>query len=597
MKLKLVIMMLAILVVLSIQGKPASAVESMCGYTPEKGKDPSFQQVNCILTTKAKEYGVPPEIVKAIATQEKGNWEQFDDKGEAIISDDGGIGIMQITSYAAKDKERLKNDAIFNIEEGVKRLASNFYSRSDLPKINDHSNEKLESWYFAVMAYNGIKPVNSPFEKCLKPEITRNVNAYQEKVYTILEKNYEISTKMDQIPFKPQDFNYTCGSSNNIQFLDKQYDFDGSLTNSKELYTQQNDYVEVTTNTRLQKSPTTGNKVMDITSKSVLSVQGELEYDLVSKANRFSWVPVKSGSKQGYIASKYINRIGSRISGKDRYETAVQISKAGWDTANTVVLARGDNFPDALAGGPLAYKLDSPILLTDKNKLSIATKKEIIRLKAGKVIILGGTGAVSEPVAKELRALNLQIERISGKDRFETSVLIANKLGGNLKKAIVAYGWNFPDALAIAPYAARHGYPILLTNKEEIPSSVNKALSRMEETIIVGGTGVISSKVENKLKKPTRISGKERYSTAVAILKTVDLDQRRIFFVNGTNFPDALTGSVLAAKYNAPLLLVESNKMPSVITENVNGLEHFYLLGGNGAINENLVPSFQKLIN
>ena len=590
-------MMLAILFVVSIQGNPASAASSMCGYTPEKGKNPSFQQVNCLLTTIAKEYGVPPEIVKAVATQEKGNWKQFNDKGEAIISDDGGIGIMQITSYDPKDKERLQNDAIFNIEEGVKRLASNFYSRSDLPKINDHSNEKLESWYFAVMAYNGIKPVNSPFEKCLKPEITRNAGAYQEKVYTILEKDYELSTKIDQIPFKSQDFNYICGSSDNIKFMDKQYDFDGSLTNSKELYTQQNDYVEATTNTRLQKLPTTGNKVMDITSKSVLSVQGELEYDLVSKANRFSWVPVKSGSQQGYIASKYINRIGSRISGKDRYETAVQISKAGWDTANTVVLARGDDFPDALAGGPLAYKLDSPILLTDKNKLNAVTKGEITRLKAKKVIILGGTGAISKSVAEELGRLKIEVERISGKDRFETSVKIANKLGGNPKKAIIAYGWNFPDALAIAPYAARQGYPILLTNKEEIPSSVNKALSGIKETTIVGGTGVISSKVEKSLTKPTRISGKERYSTAVEILKEVDLDQRRIFFTNGTNFADALTGSVLAAKYNAPLLLVESKNIPSVITGNVSSLEHFYLLGGNGAINEDLVPSFQKLIN
>ncbi|MBM7606381.1 putative cell wall-binding protein [Metabacillus crassostreae] len=596
MKVKILIMLATIFALLTIKGITVSATESICGYTVEKGKNPTFQQVNCMLTTLAKEYVVPPEIVKAVATQEKGNWKQFDENGETIISEDGGIGIMQITSYPPEQKDRLKYDAIFNIEQGVKRLASNFYSRTDIPKINNHSPEKLESWYFAVMAYNGIKPVNSPLTKCSKTDISRNKNAYQEEVFNKLEGVYEISTKIDLLSFDPEEFQYSCTSSENITFKNLQYEL-VSLTNSKELYTNENDYVEATVNTRLQNLPSTGNVVKDIQENSVLTVRGLLEYDINSVANRFNWVPVKAGSQQGYIASKYINRIGTRIAGKDRFETAVQISKKGWDSTETVLLATAYNFPDALSGGPLAYKLDAPILLTQNNELNEKTMNEIVRLGAKKVIVLGGSGAINEKVANKLRNLNLQVERISGKDRYETSVAIAKKLGGNPKKAIIAYGQNFPDALAIAPYAARHGYPILLTDGQTISTSVKQSLTGINETIIVGGTGVIGFNVEKNLKNSTRLSGKERFSTAIEILNGLSLSQEEIFFTDGYNYADALTGSVLAAKYNAPLLLVENKKIPSVISGKVKELEHFNLLGGNGAINESLVPSFQSLIN
>src|SRR5699024_5330260 len=91
-----------------------------------------------------------------------------------------------------------------------------------------------------------------------------------------------------------------------------------------------------------------------------------------------------------------------RISGGLRFDTAVETSQSGWNTADTVVLARGDEYADALAGVPLAYKLDAPILLTPKDALWEATADEIARLGAGKVVILGGKGAVSPAVEMAL---------------------------------------------------------------------------------------------------------------------------------------------------------------------------------------------------
>ncbi len=124
-------------------------------------QNPTFQQMNCLLTNAAIKADIPPEVVKAVATQENGSWKQFDENGEPIISGDGGIGLMQITNKDNLDQEKLKYDISYNIEEGIKILNS-MYDRNDLPKIKGAGREVIENWYFPIMAYNGTKPVNSP---------------------------------------------------------------------------------------------------------------------------------------------------------------------------------------------------------------------------------------------------------------------------------------------------------------------------------------------------------------------------------------------------------------------------------------------------
>ncbi|QGS69553.1 hypothetical protein CV093_18580 [Oceanobacillus sp. 143] len=114
------------------------------------------------------------------------------------------------------------------------------------------------------------------------------------------------------------------------------------------------------------------------------------------------------------VTSKY-NEMGvPRISGHSRYDTAVEISKDGWKTANSVVVARGDDYADALAGVTLAKKYNSPLLLTQSNKFTDVTKKEIQRLKATNIYILGGELAVSKSIENEMRKLVPRVKRISG---------------------------------------------------------------------------------------------------------------------------------------------------------------------------------------
>ena len=202
----------------------ATNVAEACGYNAVPGVNPDFQTMNCLLTEKAIEYDVPPEIVKAIAENESGNWKHFDENGNTIVTDDNGIGIMQITNQSGYNTERLKNDIVYNIDAGV-QILDKMFKRTDLPSINNKDRKLLEHWYFAVMAYNGTKPVNSPIDRS---EGKRNLDAYQEEIYRTI-KDYSL-VETSSLPFKKEDFQYESTSSANIVFITQNYHFDVPFT-------------------------------------------------------------------------------------------------------------------------------------------------------------------------------------------------------------------------------------------------------------------------------------------------------------------------------------------------------------------------------
>ncbi|TYS75805.1 hypothetical protein FZC80_16515 [Rossellomorea aquimaris] len=295
------------------------------------------------------------------------------------------------------------------------------------------------------------------------------------------------------------------------------------------------------------------------------------------------------------VEARIVESSSERIKGETRYETAVEISKSGWTSADTVVIARGDSFPDALAGAPLAYKHDAPILLTDKDVLTKAVKEEITRLGAKNVIILGGTAAVDNYVEYQLEGMGLDVERIGGKDRWATAANIAARMGGTPEKAVIANGNNFPDALAVASYAARHGYPILLTENDDLPMSTDIALNGIESTIVVGGTAAVNADVFGDLPSAERYSGDTRYATAAAIAEDL-MPSYRVYVATGTNFADALAGSVLAAKENASMVLVQPDMLPAETKAAVDTLNasEFNVLGGENAVSESVIDQLKK---
>ena len=125
----------------------------------------------------------------------------------------------------------------------------------------------------------------------------------------------------------------------------------------------------------------------------------------------------------------------TRIYGSDRYETAAKIAEAGWQgTSNYAVLATGmdSNLIDALTAGPLAAKLNAPILLTEENSLNSFAQQELTRLavKTVFITITTGPGVNLQNVIKQVKAIPTitDVEILGGSDASQTSVNIANEL-------------------------------------------------------------------------------------------------------------------------------------------------------------------------
>ncbi len=307
--------------------------------------------------------------------------------------------------------------------------------------------------------------------------------------------------------------------------------------------------------------------------------------------------PITSGTFSGMKVS--------RISGVNRYQTSVEVSQSGWPLgAETVVLARGDNFADALAGVPLAHYLNAPILLTSSSQIGASVLDEIRRLDAETVFILGGTAAISSAVETALINEGLSVERISGDNRYDTAAQIARMMklqGAAATDAVIAVGSNFPDALSAASYAAIHQQPILLVTTLSVPDCTETALKDMgvQGTIIVGGTAVISDAVLTELSEyttPERVAGSNRYSTAIALANRYSLDSSLYYIATGLNFPDAITGAVLAAKRNCGVLLVqgtlaEPNQVVQdfCLNDSVDGVS---LFGGTSVISSGIAEWF-----
>lgn len=290
----------------------------------------------------------------------------------------------------------------------------------------------------------------------------------------------------------------------------------------------------------------------------------------------------------------------TRLGGQDRFDVAINVSKKGWKTATTVILANWDAYGDALSAAPLAYKHNAPILLTKPNALNSRTKKEIQRLKPKSVIIVGGPISVSDKIVKELKSMGVSVKRISGKSRMEVADNIAKELGRK-DRVVIADGFNFPDALSIAPYAARKGYPILLTNKKGTLNKSTKNIIdswKISQTIISGGPLSVSDTVYKNVPNPRRFGGNNRYEVSSKIAKTYFSKSSSAFVTRGTVFADALTGSVLAAKKNAPMLLVKPNELPTTIRTSIidTGINNFTILGGSISVSEKINTSLKAPI-
>ena len=208
-------------------------------------------------------------------------------------------------------------------------------------------------------------------------------------------------------------------------------------------------------------------------------------------------------SLQQYTASNTQAAV-TRIAGADRYATAAALSLATFTAppVNTVYVASGQGFADALAGGPAAANAPSggaPLLLVQAGSIPDVTKTELQRLGAQTVVVLGGASTVNESVITALDPYSVNpVVRRAGADRYLTSVAISSAaFPTSAPKVYLATGASFSDALAGGPAAGFVHGPVLLTQANCIPPAVNDEITRLNPTnlIILGGTSSVSDAV------------------------------------------------------------------------------------------------------
>ena len=281
----------------------------------------------------------------------------------------------------------------------------------------------------------------------------------------------------------------------------------------------------------------------------------------------------------------------TRVAGADRIQTSVEVSKKYYKSAETVIIANYEQFADSLSASALSKQLKAPILLVQKDQLDSVVAQEIKRLGAKNVIVIGGEKSVDK-TKESLSQYN--VRTIAGANRYETSAKIAQeiiKLTGT-KKAVIASGEVFADALTVAPLANKNNMPILLVQQDRIPEEAKEVLKQIEEVIIVGGEKTISKDLENKLPNPTRIAGANRYETAKKIYEYGFKDRKEVNIANGTVPADSLViGSI-----DCPILLAEANEIPEATKQAFEDskFEKVNVFGGENSISESVVKELIK---
>ncbi|AKN33842.1 cell wall-binding protein [Clostridium carboxidivorans P7] len=174
---------------------------------------------------------------------------------------------------------------------------------------------------------------------------------------------------------------------------------------------------------------------------------------------------------------------------------------------------------------------------------------------------------------------NININRLSGQDRYGTSNAIVSKGWTKSNYAVLVNSQNFPDAITASPLAKKYNAPILLTDANSLTDSTKEKLQSLgvENIFIIGGTGVVSSHIENTLESMgisvKRIWGQDRYETSINVAKELG-SSKGMFVVNGEHYEDALSAAPIADKLQYPIILISKNSVPDIVNNYVNNIKN-----------------------
>ena len=327
------------------------------------------------------------------------------------------------------------------------------------------------------------------------------------------------------------------------------------------------------------------------------------------------------------------NSAFKRFYGEDRYQTAIAIANDLLDGEpngqfDCVFLASGLNWPDAVVGTALARQLNAPILLVDytpeRSSVTLNFVKEHLANDKS-IYLLGGTGVIPQAFTEYLISSGYHqenIHQIGGKDRNETSLLIAQTLITNTPNQIfLVSDENYADALSIASYTGEYKKPIMLISSSGPTAAQKEYIDKATSVFYIGDLATWIDTVYSRTQKTQEgpkqyVYGENKYETNGAVIDQFNRFDRTIFLVSGEDYPDALAGSVLASRFGGMLVFVKPNTLP---TDTVNTLNHMaymahnpnrslnsgppyfshniWVLGGPGAVSDDIVYQAQEILN
>ena len=283
----------------------------------------------------------------------------------------------------------------------------------------------------------------------------------------------------------------------------------------------------------------------------------------------------------------------ARYEGADRFATSAAIVDANYSPGVPVAyVAAGLNFPDALAGGAAAANDGGPLLLVLPNVIPAPVAAELQRLQPGRIVVLGGAGAISDAVLTSLQTYTSgAVTRVMGADRYRTAASLAASFPDG-SPVYIATGVNFPDALAATAAAASQHAAILLTDPVTLPPATAQALTALQPSsiTIVGSTNAVSAAIATQLTAysptVTRVSGSDRFATAASIAANAFPSATSVFIASGEGFADALTGGPVAGTNGEPLLLSTPGCLPDPTANELAVLQptNVTMLGGTATL-------------
>ncbi len=298
-----------------------------------------------------------------------------------------------------------------------------------------------------------------------------------------------------------------------------------------------------------------------------------------------------------------------RAAGTDRYGTAAAVSAEAFAPGvDTVYIATGLKFADAVAGSAAAGRTRSPLLLVSATTIPASTAAELTRLRPNRIVILGGAGAISDEVAADLGAWAPGgIVRAAGIDRFGTAAAVSQlTYPAGAPVAYLATGLAFADALAAGPAAAHEGGPVLLTMPGFLSPAAAAELARLNPSrvVIVGGSGAVSDDAAAAVQALLpgavieRRGGADRYATAAALAGAFTARVPVVYIASGIGFADGVCAAAAAGAQDSPLLLATNTTLPASSAAAIAALgpSHAVLAGGTGVLSDAVLDAVRRAV-